>query len=100
MKIHISYPPLESVKGVPLLSQNRQFQYFHSPTYIYPMVPAYAASLAQKRGYEVYWMDGIARKQSYEEWLEELIRKSPDILLIETKAPAIKTHWKIIDEVK
>ena len=45
LKISISYPPLESDKGIPLLSQNRQFQWFSEPTYIYPMVPAYAATL-------------------------------------------------------
>jgi hypothetical protein len=57
MKISISYPPLESEKGVPLLSQNRQFQWFSSPTYIYPVVPSYAASLLQARGHAVFWDD-------------------------------------------
>jgi len=50
LKIAISYPPLESNKGIPLLSQNRQFQWFKAPTYIYPMVPAYAASLLKENG--------------------------------------------------
>ena len=45
LKIAISYPPLESKKGTPLLSQNRQFQWFSDPTYIYPMIPATAATL-------------------------------------------------------
>ncbi len=40
MRIAIAYPPLPSEKGVPLLSQNRQFQWFSRPTYIYPVVPA------------------------------------------------------------
>lgn len=44
----VGYAPIESKKGTPLLSQNRQFQYFNAPTYIYPMVPAYAASNLQK----------------------------------------------------
>ena len=39
MKIAISHPPLPSEKGVALLSQNRQFQWFNNPTFIYPMVP-------------------------------------------------------------
>ena len=46
MKVMIGYPPIPSPKGVPLLSQNRQFQWFNRPTYVYPMVPAFAASLA------------------------------------------------------
>ena len=63
--IVVGYPPIESKKGVALLSQNRQFQYFNAPTYIYPMVPAYAATNLQKNGYKVYWMDGIAEKKTY-----------------------------------
>ena len=59
MKIAIAYPPLESKKGTPLLSQNRQFQWFHNPTYIYPMVPATAATMLKNAGYEVVWLDGI-----------------------------------------
>ncbi|MBD3366162.1 radical SAM protein [candidate division WWE3 bacterium] len=100
MKVAIAYPPIETNKGVPLLSQNRQFQYFNTPTYIYPMVPAYAASLAQKRGHEVIWMDGIASEQTYAQWLEQLDQESPDVLVIESKAPVIRKHWEIIKEVK
>ena len=47
-KVVIGYPPIQTGKGVPLLSQNRQFQYFNAKTYIYPMVPAYAATVAQE----------------------------------------------------
>ncbi len=100
MKIAIGYPPLPSDKGVPLLSQNRQFQYFSSPTYIYPMVPAYAASLLQERGYDVIWLDGIASEQTYEEWESALEKANLDVLVIETKAPVVKRHWKIIDGLK
>ncbi|MCX6789496.1 MAG: cobalamin-dependent protein, partial [Candidatus Gribaldobacteria bacterium] len=100
MKIAISYPPIESDKGVPLLSQNRQFQYFHSPTYIYPMVPASAASLLKVNGYEVFWDDAIAEELSYQEWLARIIQEKPDIVAIETKTPVIKRHWQIIDQLK
>ncbi|PIS22927.1 B12-binding domain-containing radical SAM protein [candidate division WWE3 bacterium CG08_land_8_20_14_0_20_40_13] len=96
----IGYPPIETEKGTPLLSQNRQFQYFNAPTYIYPMVPAYAATMVKEAGYTVYWMDGIAEKKFYQDWVYELKATSPDYLLIETKAPVIKAHWKIIDDIK
>jgi len=99
-KIAIGYPPIETNKGVPLLSQNRQFQYFNNPTYIYPMVPAYAASLAQKRGYSVAWLDGIAEKKTLETWLKDLKKEKPDLLLLETKAPVIKRHWKLVKDLK
>jgi len=100
MKIAISYPPLESEKGVPLLTQNRQFQWFCEPTYIYPVVPAYAATLLSKAGYEVLWDDGIAEEKSYDKWLEDLVREEPDLIAIETKTPVIKRHWRIIAELK
>ena len=51
MKIAIAYPPISSPKGVPLLSQNRQFQWFNRPTFIYPVVPAYAATMAKAAGH-------------------------------------------------
>ncbi|MFQ6056314.1 MAG: hypothetical protein ACE5J3_10085, partial [Methanosarcinales archaeon] len=89
MKIAISYPPLESSKGVPLLSQNRQFQWFCEPTYIYPMVPAYALTLLNKAGYDVLWDDGIAEEKSYDKWLDELSREEPDMVAIETKTPVV-----------
>ena len=99
-KISISYPPLKSEKGIPLLGQNRQFQWFNSPTYIYPMIPAYAASLLKSKGYEVFWDDGIAEELKYEDWKDRIIKEAPDIIAIETKTPVVKRHWKIINEIK
>ena len=62
MRIAICYPPLPSEKGVPLLSQNRQFQWFSRPTYIFPVVPATAATMLKAAGHEVLWLDGIAEE--------------------------------------
>lgn len=100
MKIMIAYPPIETEKGVPLLSQNRQFQYFNEPTYIYPIVPASAATLLNQAGYEVIWSDGIAEEKTYSGWLEEVKRESPDLIAMETKTPVVKRHWQIIEEIK
>lgn len=99
-RIAFGYPPIEQDKGVPLLSQNRQFQFFNAKTYIYPMVPAYAVSLAQERGYKCIWLDGIAEEWSYIKWLSELKRSRADLLMIETKAPVVKQHWELIDDIK
>lgn len=100
MKVVIGYPPLESKKGTPLLSQNRQFQWFSSPTYIYPIVPAQAASLLKKAGYQVVWLDGIAEVWTLDQWIRRLKKENPDLLVIETKTPVIKTHWQIINSLK
>jgi anaerobic magnesium-protoporphyrin IX monomethyl ester cyclase len=100
MKIAISYPPIRSDKGIPLLSQNRQFQWFSDPTYIYPVIPASAATLLTQNGHEIFWDDAIAENLNYSQWLERLKKEKPDIIAIETKTPVIKRHWKIINELK
>lgn len=100
MKISISYPPLESEKGIPLLGQNRQFQWFSEPTYIYPMVPAYAATLLKQCGLDVMWDDGIAEGLSFAAWLERIKTERPDVIALETKTPVVKRHWKIISDLK
>ncbi|MDP3976274.1 MAG: hypothetical protein Q8P95_05160, partial [bacterium] len=98
--IVVGYPPIESKKGTPLLSQNRQFQFFNEATYIYPMVPAYAASNLKDKGYTVHWMDGIAGQQSYAQWLEEFEKTKASYLMVETKSPIVKAHWKQIADLK
>src|SRR3972149_6292577 len=100
MKISISYPPIPGIKGTPMISQNRQYQVFSAPTFIYPVVPAYAATLLGNAGYEVVWDDGIAEEKAYEQWLTDLEKSSPDVVMIETKTPVVKKHWSIINDVK
>jgi len=100
-KISITYPPLESEKWTPLLSQNRQFQWFEwDPTYIFPMIPAYTATLLKSKWYEVLWDDGIAEWLSYQDWLEKILAYKPDLIMIETKTPTVKRMRAIIDELK
>ena len=100
MKIAVSYPPLESDKGVALLSQNRQFQWFNNPTFIYPMVPASAATVLQSMGHEVVWDDAIAEQRSEAEWLTWFEGAGLDLIAFESKTPTIKKHWRLIAEMK
>ena len=100
MKVAIAYPPIASDKGVPLLSQNRQFQWFHAPTYIYPVVPACAATLAARAGHAVHWLDGIAEEWSEERFLAEIGKCQPDLILIEVKTPIVKAYWRWVDRLK
>lgn len=103
MKIAIGYPPLESKKGIAQLSQNRQFQWTAAGPmayYIYPVIPASAATLLSSKGHEVFWCDGLAEKQSYQKWVSSLIKIKPDLLAIETKTPVVKSHWRIITDIK
>lgn len=96
----IAYPPIESAKGVPLLSQNRQFQFFHNPTYIFPIVPASAATLLQSEGHEVLWKDGIAENLSSGQFYDYFAEQQPDLVVIETKTPVIKYQWQIVNKLK
>jgi radical SAM superfamily enzyme YgiQ (UPF0313 family) len=98
--ISISYPPLESSKGVPFLSQNRQFQWTNTGNVILPVIPAYGASALKKLGYKIFWDDAIAEKISYKLWLKRLIKRKPNLIFIETKTPTVKLHWQIIKEIK
>ena len=99
-RVAISYPPMPDEKGTPCLGQNRQFQWFKNPTYIYPMVPSYAATLLKSQGYDVMWDDGIAEELSQDEWLERIKKFKPNFIIFESKTPVIKRHWKVIDVIK
>ena len=100
MRILVGYPPVISEKGAPLLSQNRQFQWFHRPTFIYPMVPASAATLAAADGHEVRWVDAIAERLD-EKAFERLYREfAPDVFLTETKTPVVKATWRTVLRLK
>ncbi|MDD4938353.1 MAG: radical SAM protein [Candidatus Shapirobacteria bacterium] len=98
--ISISYPPLESSKGSAFLSQNRQFQWTNTGNVIYPIIPAYTATLLQHQGFKVFWDDAIAQKISFSDWFKRLRKNKPDLIAIETKTPVIKKHWKIITQIK
>lgn len=99
MKIMIAYPPIPSPKGTPLLSQNRQFQYFHNPSFIFPLIPASAATLLKSKGYEVIYKDGIAERLTPAAFFAFAEREKPDLIALETKTPVVKYHWKFIREL-
>lgn len=100
MKVAIAYPPIETGKGVPLLSQNRQFQYFNNPTFIYPVIPATAATVLSQSGHEVAWLDGIAKQQNYEEFVTSVEKFGPEVMAVESKTPTIKAYWWAVDDLK
>lgn len=99
-RISISYPPLDSPKGIPFLAQNRQFQWTNTGNVILPVIPAYGASALKNLGYKVYWDDAVAEKISYKNWLSRTLKHHPNIIFIESKTPVIKKHWQIINDLK
>jgi radical SAM superfamily enzyme YgiQ (UPF0313 family) len=102
LRIALIYPPLTDHKGhYPLLTQNRQFRYSSSTRVkIFPLVMASAATLLQKRGYQVLFLDGINRRQSLQEFEELLLQFQPDLVVLESKAPIIRRHWLYLERLK
>lgn len=100
MRVMVTYPPLDSSKGSPMLTQNRQFQWFHEPSYLYPCVPASAATLLQERGHQVVWNDCIAEQKDWSQFVRLLTDFQPELIALETKSPVIRQHWQMIDRFK
>ncbi|UCH12360.1 MAG: radical SAM protein [Candidatus Omnitrophota bacterium] len=98
MKIVISYPPLQG-PGSPMLTQNRQFQWYNEPSYIYPVVSGVAATLLKNEGFEVIWNDCIVERWTQEQFFSFIKKERPDIIAFETKTPVIKQHWQIINKL-
>jgi radical SAM superfamily enzyme YgiQ (UPF0313 family) len=99
MKIFISYPPFRD-KGSPMWTQNRQFQWYHVGSYIYPLVPAMAATLLDREGFEAVWNDAIAEGQTPEEFTKKIYAEKPDLIAFETKTPIVKKLWKLAADLK
>lgn len=100
LKVSISYPPIPEAKAEPMLGQQRQFQYFEKPTFNLPVIPASLASTLHAKGYEVIWDDALAEQENYTDWIRNTINAGQDVMFLESKAPVIKKHWRIIDELK
>lgn len=100
MRVMISYPPIESAKGTPMLTQNRQFQWFHEPSYLYPCVPAQAASLLKERGHSVIWNDCIAERKDWNQFERIVEDFKPEMVAMETKGPVVRQHWRIVERLK
>src|SRR3989344_1941349 len=100
MKILIGYIPTISEKGTALLSQNRQFQFFVNPTFIFPVVMGSAATIIKKESHEVIWLDAIAENISKEKFEDLISKEKIELLFFETKTPVVEQHWKYCDELK
>jgi len=119
LKVAISFPPFKSDKGIPLLSQNRQYQVFSTrdsggsgvvrlmnkfvgdnATVIFPVLPALSATLLQQNGHEAIWMDGIAEGWTWEEYCRQIELARPELIVIETKTPSAPEIYDSISDLK
>ena len=101
MKISISYPPIINDFGQKaMVSQNRNVQYFKKPTYLLPVTHAQAASILKSDGHDVIWDDGNAEEKDYIEWLSDLTKISPDVVVLESTTPVMNFMWRCADDLK
>jgi radical SAM superfamily enzyme YgiQ (UPF0313 family) len=56
--------------------------------------------LLANANYDVVWDDGIAEGKTYSQWLTDLERNNPDVILMETKTPVVQKHWLMINDLK
>ena len=101
MKVAISYPPIVNRHGQKaMVSQNRNVQYFKTPTYLLPVTHAQAATWLRHLGHDVVWDDGNAQLKTYHQWLADLVAAKPDIVVFESTTPVMKFYWRTTAELK
>jgi anaerobic magnesium-protoporphyrin IX monomethyl ester cyclase len=101
MRIAISYPPIINRRGQKaMVSQNRNVQYFKTPTYLLPVTYAQAATWLRNLGYPIYWDDGNAQGKTYNRWFRDLVKWKPDVVVFESTTPVMKFYWKTINTLK
>lgn len=83
-----------------MVSQNRNVQFFKTPTYLLPVIEAQAATWLRDLGYDVRWDDGNAQLKDYNTWFKELVAWKPDVVLFESTTPVMKFYWKTTNDLK
>ena len=56
--------------------------------------------MIKNAGYNVDFIDAIARNMTTKEWHQYLEANTPDLLFFEVKTPVIYKAWKIVDDLK
>ncbi len=101
MKIAVIYPPIQLNNEYPLLTQNRQFKFTNSlEVRIYPVVMSYLATMLKQNNNDILYLDGINQRISINKFNKILSDFQPDVVVLESKAPIIRMHWKYIDKLK
>lgn len=83
-----------------MVSQNRNVQYFKTPTYLLPVTHAQAGTWLKQMGHEILWDDGNAQLKSYESWFADLVAAKPDIVVFESTTPVMKFYWRVTAQLK
>lgn len=101
MKVAISYPPIVNDRGQKaMVSQNRNVQFFKTPTYLLPVTYAQAATCLKRDGHDVRWDDGNAQLKTFDGWFSDLVDWQPDVVVFESTTPVMKFYWETSRKLK
>ncbi len=71
------------------------------PIYVpYPFFLGYTSSIIRKKGYKVTALDGVALDLNENEFIEYVLEKSPDIILMETTTPTFQYDVSLSEKIK
>ena len=97
----MAFPPIEGSQGVAQYAQNRQYQYFKNPTFIYPIIPATFVSMVMTQpNHELMWVDAVAEEISPLDFGKLIIDMKPDYIVFEANTMLINRYYEIIDGLK
>lgn len=99
-KVIFAWPPINNPKGYPATGQNRQWQWFKDPTFIYPIVPAQCATMLAKANHIVTWIDAIADEETESEFAQLILGVQPQYIVFEAATPVIDRYIEIINGTK
>lgn len=71
-----------------------------SGTLYYPIWLCYAAGVAEKAGNQIHVIDAIAKKFDFDQTIGELDKFKPDMIVVESSTPSIKSDVSFIDHIK
>jgi radical SAM superfamily enzyme YgiQ (UPF0313 family) len=100
MRVLFAYLPVIDKKGYFCVSQQRFSKIRGDKELIYPLIVASGCTLLKRAGFEIKYLDSICLGLSKEEFIRELTRFSPQLLIFEAKTPVIKSCWKIVNTIK
>lgn len=100
-KVMFCVPPIKSKEGMQAqATQNRQYQFFKDPTFIYPVIPAIFSTMIIQSNNEFMWLDSVAEGINEVEFSNILIQMKPDYMVFEANTMLINRYIEIINGIK
>jgi anaerobic magnesium-protoporphyrin IX monomethyl ester cyclase len=69
-------------------------------TLYYPIWLAYACGYAEKEGHEGILLDAIAKSWDFDQTIREIIKISPDLLIVDSTTPSVCSDARFVERLK